>query len=173
MEKKIIFENDKNIDIMPINNNFSCKNSKIEGSGSESSLKEISSQPKDIEISSISSLNAVGKSNNSSNFSDEKIKIEHNFSFLNNNTNVFNNINQREDMIGLKLSSINNIDLGTSKVEISDLINELNRGNENNNMNNILDLDISNYDSNENIRSNIMDDRIDKKMAKIFKIILK
>jgi len=158
MENKIVCEDDKKIDMMPINNNSSFKTSIIEGGGSESSLKTISSQPKEMECSSNSSLNPVGKSNNSFNNSDEKFnkinnKNEHNSSFSNNN-NQFNNM---KDLAVSKLSIINNTDLSASKAELSVLVNELNKRNENNNLSNVLDHDIPNNNSNEKITNNIMD----------------
>lgn len=169
MENIKVFEEDKKIDIMPINDNFSFKNSIIEGGGSESSLKTISSQPKEIEISSISSLNAIGKSNNSLTISDEKNnkinnKNDQNLSFFNNNNNnnQSNNINHKEDLAISKLSIINNIDFGASKAELSVLVNELNKENENINFSNSLDHDISNNNSNEKIIHNILDDNNEK-----------
>jgi hypothetical protein len=163
MENKIVCEDDKKIDMMPINNNSSFKTSIIEGGGSESSLKTISSQPKEITISSNSSINPVAKSNNSFNTSDEKInKINNkndNSSFSNNNNNQFNNMNNKDLAVS---TIINNTDLCASKAELSALVKELNKGNENNNLSNALYQDISNNNSNEKITNNIMDDNDEK-----------
>lgn len=157
---KIIFENeDKKVDIMPKNNNSSFKNSIIEGNGSESSLKTINSQSKEIDNSSISSLNAVGKSSNSLNISNEnnnKInnKNEHSSSFNNSNKVQINNINNKEDLIDSKISLINSRDLSGSKGEISALIDMIGNGKEDNNLNKFLDTNISNNNLSENNSNN-------------------
>ena len=169
MENKIVYENDdKKVEIMPKNNTSSFKNSIIEGSGSESSLKTIGSQPKDIDISSISSLNPIGKSNNSFNISNESkniIKNEQSSSF-NSINEQSNNINHKDD---LKISEINKSEIACSKAEISSLVNMLNNGKEDNNMNNVLDSVISSSFKNENMLKTIFSDNENKNLSDINK----
>lgn len=167
MENKIVYENDeKKLEVMPKNNTSSFKNSIIEGSGSESSLKTIGSQPKDINISSISSLNPVAKSNNSFNISNESkniIKNEQSSSF-NSINEQYNNINHKDE---LKISEINREEITGSKAEISSLVNMLNNGKEDNKINNVLDSVISSSFNNENMLKTIFSDNDNKNLPDI------
>lgn len=162
MESKIVYENDDtNEEIMPIDNKKSIfKNSSIEGSGSESLLNSIHSQPQEINHSSLSSLNAIGKSNNSNNNSNNKSNNnsnnKSNNNSDNNSNNNSNNVNNKlnltndqslsfnisvnsqnnnnsnhSEFIDSKLSNINNLDFGDSKDGISS-INNLINGNKTN-----------------------------------------
>ena len=158
MEPKIIYENeDKNEEILPIDNKKSTfKNSSIEGSGSESLLNSIHSQPQEINHSSLSSLNAIGKSNNSINNSNDingKLNLtnDQNSSFNISVNPQNNNNNNHFDLIDSKLSNINNLDLGDSKEGISSINNLLNNDNNNINKTNFLDYSII---SNNNIIDN-------------------
>ena len=159
MEKKnnMIFEKeDQKVEIMPKEKNSSFKNSIIEGNGSESSLKSIKSE-KEMEISSKSSLNPVGISNNS--ISNENNKIN-NKNEQNSSSNNINHIEDKEDLTG-SLSKIEN--LSGSSNEISDILKIIGNEKEDTNFSHILDSVISSNNSNENNSNNNMNDNDGKK----------
>lgn len=156
METEIVYENDdKKLEVLPVDNNKSLfKNSSIEGNGSESPLNSIQSQLPEINHSSLSSVNAIGKSNNSINISNDNIKINlinDQSSSLNISANGnFNNKNMSE-LVDLKLSNINNYSLGDSKDELASFGNLLKSNNDNIKESNFLDYSII---SNNNIVDN-------------------
>ena len=161
METEIVYENDdKKSEVLPIDNNKSLfKNSSIEGSGSESPLNSIQSQLQEINHSSLSSVNAIGKSNNSINISNDnnnKINLTNDqSSSLNITTNGLSNNKNISESIDLKLSKINNLSLDNSKDELSSLGNLLNSNNDNIKKSNLLDYSIIS-------NNNIVDNNINK-----------
>lgn len=156
METEIVYENDdKKLEVLPIDNNKSLfKNSSIEGNGSESPLNSIQSQLQEINHSSLSSVNAIGKSNNSINISNDNIKINlinDQSSSLNISANGNSNNKNMSELVDLKLSNINNYSLGDSKDELASFGNFLKSNNDNIKESNFLDYSII---SNNNIVDN-------------------
>ena len=108
MENKTAYEKkEKKYDSLNNESNNTFKPSPIDGSGSESLLKSISSQPNDITHSTPSSINPIGQLNNSSN-----------------NSNNINNSNIEKSQSGSK-EQINKKKPSDSKEEIltNDLFN--------------------------------------------------
>ena len=156
METEIVYENDdKKLEVLPVDNNKSLfKNSSIEGNGSESPLNSIQSQLQEINHSSLSSVNAIGKSNNSINISNDNIKINlinDQSSSLNISANGNSNNKNMSELVDLKLSNINNYSLGDSKDELASFGNLLKSNNDNIKESNFLDYSII---SNNNIVDN-------------------
>jgi hypothetical protein len=99
MEQKIVYENeDKNKEIIPVDNKTTFQNSLKEMKGSESSLKSINNITPEIIHSSVSSINPIGKSMNSNN-SNEYNNINSN-NIINNlsDKSQSNNINNQFDL---------------------------------------------------------------------------
>lgn len=103
MENKNVVVFEDKIERMPVNKNSSFKNSIIDGSGSEPSLKSINSQPKEILESSNSSLNPVGQSNSFHNSMENNNIKGNEKSALFNNTIKMPKINKFEDSVELKI----------------------------------------------------------------------
>ena len=159
MENKIVFQKEDNNNIMQKEDISLLKNNSIEGNGSESQLESINSTKKEITHSTISSVNPICASDNSINNSNDSNKMpinDQNSSFNKEKKAQINN-GKHEELIGSKLSSIQNLELSYSKNEISALFNSLNKNSKDSEkkIDNVLDSIIShNNDKNENINDN-------------------
>ena len=159
MENKIVFQKEDNNNIMQKEDISLLKNNSIEGNGSESQLESINSTKKEITHSTFSSVNPICTSDNSINNSNDSNKMpinDQNSSFNKEKKAQINN-GKHEELIGSKLSSIQNLELSYSKNEISALFNSLNKNSKDSEkkIDNVLDSIIShNNDKNENINDN-------------------